>query len=279
MNAVNPRGPNFFDDDNDFSGEYAERMWGESNMIAPRILRELRNTPVRVACRAQSFMDNGPHMLQRNAAKTKDFTRKVPKPIVVVVNVNEHETRALLDSGSLGDFMSTTIADQIPLEKPLAVQLAVQGSRTRANFGTKVRMRYQDIDSARYFDIINLDGYDLILGTPFMFQHKVMMGFNDPKVIIGSAVPLRIQGMNVAVLSSMALDQLKELLERARRELRAYASPVCKKAMETDLPPLRKINHRIPLIDPEKVYSCVQLSVRSRPDDGEWKWAVVLAQC
>jgi hypothetical protein len=140
--------------------------------------------------------------MQRNAAETKDFTRKVPKPIVIMVQIEGQPTWALIDSGSLGDFMSTTLADQlwvkkILLEKPLAVQLAVQGSRTRANYGTKVKLKYQDIKSDHYFNIINLDGYDLILGTPFLYQHKVMIGLNSLQVVIGSAEPLPMTGDTV----------------------------------------------------------------------------------
>ena len=71
--------------------------------------------------------------LQRNAAHVKGNQRVLPKPIVVKVNVNGHPARALLDSGSLGDFMSTTLADQLEVKKmlldiPLSLQLAVQGS-------------------------------------------------------------------------------------------------------------------------------------------------------
>ncbi|KAI6146029.1 hypothetical protein BKA82DRAFT_4357359 [Pisolithus tinctorius] len=70
--------------------------------------------------------------LQRNAAIAKDFTCKVPKPLVVVVHVNGQPTRALIDTGSLADFMSVMLAEQlnvkkIPLEKPLTIQLAIQG--------------------------------------------------------------------------------------------------------------------------------------------------------
>lgn len=105
--------------------------------------------------------------LQRNSATAKDFTRKVPKPLVVVVHINGHPARALIDTGSLADFMSVTLAEQlkvkrIPLEKPLSIQLAVQGSRSKVNFGTKVRLQYQEIDCERYFDVMNLQNYDLI---------------------------------------------------------------------------------------------------------------------
>jgi len=72
-------------------------------------------------------------VIQRNAAVTQDFRRLIPKPIVVVVHINGCPARALIDTGSLADFMSSTLADQlkikqITLEKPLTIQLAVQGS-------------------------------------------------------------------------------------------------------------------------------------------------------
>jgi hypothetical protein len=112
--------------------------------------------------------------VQRNASRGKDFTRSIPKPIVIVTSVNGHHVRALVDTSSLADFMSTTLADQlkvekVQLEKPLPVQLAIQGSRTKANWGAFVDFAYQKIKSKRYFDVINLDGYDLILGTPFLW--------------------------------------------------------------------------------------------------------------
>lgn len=50
------------------------------------------------------------------------------------------------------------------------------------------------------------------------------------------------------------MDLLDSEIEKVRAELRAYAAPLCKKAEEETLPPLRKINHRIPIIDPAKNY-------------------------
>jgi hypothetical protein len=114
--------------------------------------------------------------LQRNAAVPKDFTHVVPKPIVVVVYVNGQPVRALLDSGSLGDFVSTSLVDQlklakVELTKPLALQLAVQGSRSKVNWGIQAELKYQRIKGQCYFDVANLLNYDLILGTPWLFQH------------------------------------------------------------------------------------------------------------
>ena len=54
--------------------------------------------------------------LQRNAAQVKGNQHVLPKPLVVKVIVNGQPARALLDSGLLGDFMSSTLADQLAVK-------------------------------------------------------------------------------------------------------------------------------------------------------------------
>ena len=71
--------------------------------------------------------------LQRNSANVKGHNRILPKPVVVKLEVNGHPVRALLDSGSLGDFVSSTLVDQLAIKRdtldpPLSLHLAVQGS-------------------------------------------------------------------------------------------------------------------------------------------------------
>lgn len=84
---------------------------------------------------------------------TRDFKCTIPKPIVVVVHVNNQPAQALIDTGSLANFVSLTLVEQlklerIMLEKPLTIQLAVQGSRLKVNFSVKVRFQYQGTDYA-----------------------------------------------------------------------------------------------------------------------------------
>ncbi|KDQ09080.1 hypothetical protein BOTBODRAFT_643393, partial [Botryobasidium botryosum FD-172 SS1] len=169
--------------------------------------------------------------------------------------------RALLDSGSLADFMSTTLADQLKvdltqLSKPLSVKMAATGSRTKVNYSTDVRLEYGGIDKSRRFDVMNVDGYDLILGTPFCYQHQIMVGFNPARVVIGStdSLPIRV-GEDVAVVRSMAADLLEEELEPIRAELIQHAKDLITELKDTKLPPLRAINHDIPLIDKHKIYA------------------------
>ncbi|KAI0069667.1 hypothetical protein K474DRAFT_1610134, partial [Panus rudis PR-1116 ss-1] len=198
--------------------------------------------------------------MQRNAAMPKDLKRLLPEPVVVIVNINGHPARALLDSGSLADFMSSKLAHQLgvrsfKLTKPLPVQLAVQGSQAKINLGCKAGISYQTVNEEQYFDIINLLNYDLILGTPFLFQHQVTLGMNPTTVVVGSPRALPIEGKQVRVLESRAAELYEDKLETARRLLREYAEPICRDASDTPLPPLRAVNHTIPLKDPSKVYS------------------------
>ena len=197
--------------------------------------------------------------LQQNAAQVKGNQRILPKPIVVRVTVNGRPARALLDSGSLGDFMSSTLADQLGvkrtlLETPLALQLAVQGSRSKVNAVATVQLEYQGIKESRTFDIINLNSYDMILGTPWMHQHQLCLGFNPARVVIGSYEPQPLKMGNDTKLMVHALSPEDKQIADAREELRRYAEPLCKEANETDLPPFRVINHTIPLIDEHKTY-------------------------
>ncbi|TDL26759.1 hypothetical protein BD410DRAFT_702749, partial [Rickenella mellea] len=198
--------------------------------------------------------------LERNSAKLKDFIRQAPKPIVVEAEINGSSVRALLDSGSRADFMSSTLVDQlkIPVEalaKSQPVQLAVTGSRAMVNYSVTAEVKYNKIREQRRFDVLNVDGYDLILGTPFLFQHKILLGFNPFQVLVGSIPSLPIVGEGVTIISSRAADLAEPHLERLRRDLRSYASDICKDAIDTPLPPLRAVNHIIPLVDESKVYA------------------------
>ena len=65
-----------------------------------------------------------------------------------MVNIDGELTQALIDSGLLCDFMSSTLVDQLKLNKnelttPLNVQLAVQGSRSRINYNVVCDFKFQ----------------------------------------------------------------------------------------------------------------------------------------
>ncbi|KAF8805965.1 hypothetical protein BYT27DRAFT_7103341, partial [Phlegmacium glaucopus] len=53
----------------------------------------------------------------------------------------------------------------------IGLQLAVQGSQAKINSTIETQLKYMDIDSSQQFYVVNINDYDLILGTPWMYQH------------------------------------------------------------------------------------------------------------
>ncbi|KAG8699915.1 hypothetical protein FRC08_005038 [Ceratobasidium sp. 394] len=199
-------------------------------------------------------------VIERNAAKPKDVTRKLPKPLVVEAKIDGNNVRALIDTGSLGDFISSTVVDQLKLKhevlaKPIGLQMAVTGSRSSITRSVTARLGFQGIDEDRRFDVINIDNYDLILGTPFLYQYEVIVSFNPPTVSVGSRRAQPIQCESAIVIESLATQLFEEKIEERREALRAYGADLCKSMAETALPPFRAINHTIPIIDETKRYS------------------------
>jgi hypothetical protein len=96
--------------------------------------------------------------------------------------------------------------------------------------------------------------YDLILRTPFLFQHQILLGFNPSQVNVHSVESLPIHGTQTLVLESWATEIWVAEIDTMWEELRQYALPICKEAIKTPLPSLHVKNHMILLIDLEKVY-------------------------
>ncbi|KZT03408.1 uncharacterized protein LAESUDRAFT_738279 [Laetiporus sulphureus 93-53] len=181
-----------------------------------------------------------------------DFQHVIPEPPTIVIDVD--------DTGSMADFISAWLVHQLGLKsfelaKPLPVHLAVQGSRSKIHSECQAMIVYQAINEVRCFDVTNLSTYDVVLGTPFFFQHQVALEFNPTTIEIGSAKSLPIEGKCLKVLESRATEMYEDRLKGVHEHLREYAKPICKSAQDSPLPPLQAINHVIPLKDPNKVYT------------------------
>ena len=205
----------------------------------------------------------GVPVVKRTMMQLKDKSRRLPEPIIVTVKVNRQTIRALLDTVFMADFISTMVVEQLKLpkeiyEKPLAVQLAVHGSRSKINCKTTVWFQYQTINCDWRFDVTNPDNYDAILETLFLYQHQVVIAFNPSRVVVGSSEPMEMKGPEITTTPFAVAEVLNKGLDEIRRELRKEAEDLCPNTIKMDLPPMRAINHSIPLINEQKKYHYCQ---------------------
>ncbi|KAF9473460.1 hypothetical protein BDN70DRAFT_764971, partial [Pholiota conissans] len=171
--------------------------------------------------------------VQRDVAQAKSSARLVVKPLIIKVFINGRPAWALLDSGSLGDFLSSSLADQLNLKRemydiPVSLHLAVQGSQSKITAKTQARFVYDAIDELRTFDIINISRYDLILGTAWLYQHSVCIGFNPACVAVRSDISLPLAGKAVAKVATRAIDILSAQIGAASDDFIAHAEHLCK---------------------------------------------------
>ena len=169
------------------------------------------NNYLNVKCNKATPSNSSYSALEWNAMITKDTTWTIPKPVVVIIHANGQPACALVNTRSLADFMSLNLAEQLKLkriwlEKPLPIQLAIQGSQSKVNFGISVCFQYQGADYQCYFNVINLQNYDMILRMPFLYQHQALVGLNSSRLVMGSKEPREMKGPQVSVLESCATE-------------------------------------------------------------------------
>ncbi|KAK0431597.1 hypothetical protein EV421DRAFT_1674491, partial [Armillaria borealis] len=107
----------------------------------------------------------------------------------MLIKVNRLEGRALWDSGSTSmlmfpAFASIAKAITFQLVQPITLQLGTIESRSKINHRTNCFLEMSGCKSQEYFDVVNLDQYDLLIGTPFMHKHRVILDFGQKCIII-----------------------------------------------------------------------------------------------
>lgn len=140
------------------------------------------------------------------------------------MKVNGLEAYALIDTGSTTasvthDFARVAKLKVMQLENPVTLQLGTVGSRSMINFGARTRLELGPVrEDDAYLDVINIDRYDMIIGTPFMRKHGFVLDFNTNS--------LRIRGEIVPTLTTGQEDlMLKKRARRARVPVADDGSP------------------------------------------------------
>ncbi|KAI9057449.1 hypothetical protein FKP32DRAFT_1549691, partial [Trametes sanguinea] len=112
------------------------------------------------------------------------------------IPINGIKALVLFDSGCTTDSVTPEFAyickaSRIDLKEPVGLQLGTKGSRTRINFGAQASLELGPVHELHYFDVVDIDKYDAILGTVFCHQHNVVLDFGKNRITVrGHNVPV-----------------------------------------------------------------------------------------
>lgn len=186
------------------------------------------------------------------------------------------ELLMLIDSGSTHSFMDETVGSKMvgvsPLRKPLSMQLADGGSLLCSHEIANCKWWMQGHSFSSNFRLLNLGGYDIILGMDWLEQFSPMQVDWSQKwmEIQVNNQPVRLQGITSQTNSCNAISA-EQCLGMARKgsilylvQLTSSVSEICDTMPEavqnlllkfqdvfsepTELPPKRYCDHSIPLV-------------------------------
>ncbi|KAI0039518.1 hypothetical protein FA95DRAFT_1504058 [Auriscalpium vulgare] len=115
--------------------------------------------------------------------------------LAAYVTVNGTKAYTLFDSGSTTlsitpDFAKVNRIPLVGLKRPVTLQLGCVGSRTKINFGAKINLVFGPVSEKTYADVVNIDRYDMIIGTPFLRAHGVSLDFSTDSICVkGQSIP------------------------------------------------------------------------------------------
>ncbi|VDB94411.1 unnamed protein product [Peniophora sp. CBMAI 1063] len=147
--------------------------------------------PYRVRREAQFMARNVARSPVQNNIRPKNaqsVQRPKPSPNAMMCmttygEVNGVQALILFDTGSTCDSITPTLATAakvkaVALDPPFTLQLGCVGSKSKVSWGATHSLTLGDVTiPTMYSDIVNAAGYDMILGTPFMHDHGVMLDF------------------------------------------------------------------------------------------------------
>ena len=87
------------------------------------------------------------------------------------------------------DYVRATGIPTFKLESPVGLQPACMGSKSTINYGAKSSIVFGNKHVEEYFDVANINHYDVILGTPFLWRLRITLDFTGQGIIrIGTYV-------------------------------------------------------------------------------------------
>ncbi|KIJ57005.1 hypothetical protein M422DRAFT_238584 [Sphaerobolus stellatus SS14] len=126
----------------------------------------------------------------RKKARPLPTRGKENETISVFWDIAGTKAHCLLDSGCEGimissDFVRANKLPKFELDKPVILQLACVGSKSTVQYGLTAKILLGKEKYDEYFDIANVDYYDVILGTPFLCRFEILLDFKNNCVHMG----------------------------------------------------------------------------------------------
>ena len=136
---------------------------------------------------ASATVDKLEEPVYDHRARIKERSRPLWKhndnqPISVFWEIGGVKAHCLINSGCEGIMISPSFIRVVKikpflLDKLIGIELAVTGSKLIINYGANTTIKYNEKESKEYFDIVNIDYYDALLGTSFLRKHEVVIDF------------------------------------------------------------------------------------------------------
>jgi hypothetical protein len=133
------------------------------------------------------------------------------------------KARAMFDSGSTTDCVSPDLvrlsdAPTFLLQDPVTLQLGCVGSRSKINYGSKAAIEIGGVKAEHYFDVVNLDKYDMIVGVPFLRRFGIVINFETNQILMkGKPLPLFLTGEGVSATEDHKKKSIRERFARTSK--------------------------------------------------------------
>ena len=102
--------------------------------------------------------------------------------------INGTQAHCLLDSRCKGvmispDYIQAMGIPIFKLEHPVRLQLACVGSKSTINYGVKSSIVFRNKHVKEYFNMANINHYNVILGMPFLWWLRITLDFTGQGII------------------------------------------------------------------------------------------------
>ena len=113
--------------------------------------------------------------------------------LTALVKVNGIEAYTCWDSGSeldaiSPDFTRATGVEPAAKKSALRIRLGTKGSSATTSYEVSPTLDFGNTKFTHDLDVVNLDRWDLLLGSPFCNKHGVVLNYNDRTIRFGDTV-------------------------------------------------------------------------------------------